>query len=123
MNNIRQLEEQYEKQKAIDSYIAGVVHEKLENFLELIVIPDDLKVHFKYDGLWMEWTGPMTAEDEQRLLSLSEDEGYRTAIQQLIGWKKQDATGLSSYQLLGTLQNARCRLSPNNENWRISRTP
>ena len=110
MNNIRQLEEQYEKQKAIDSYIAGVVHEKLENFLELIVIPDDLKVHFKYDGLWMEWTGPMTAEDEQRLLSLSEDEGYRTAIQQLIGWKKQDATGLSSYQLLGTLQNAQAAL-------------
>ena len=32
INNIRQLEEQYEKQKALDSRIPGVVHEKLENF-------------------------------------------------------------------------------------------
>ena len=32
INNIRQLEEQYEKQKALDSRIPRVVHEKLENF-------------------------------------------------------------------------------------------
>ncbi|MEJ7591004.1 MAG: TolC family protein [Planctomycetaceae bacterium] len=112
INNIRQLEEQYEKQKALDSRKPGVVHEKLENFQELPqLIPDDLKTHFKYDGLWMEWRGPMTQEDQRRLFSLSEDEGYRAAIQQLIGWKNQDATGLASYQLLGRLQSAQAQLA------------
>ena len=109
INNIRQLEEQYEKQKALDSRIPRVVHERLENFE--LVIPDDLKARFKYDRLWMEWAGPMTEEDEQRLLSLSDDAAYRAAIQQLIGWKNQDATSLASYQLLTNLQNAQAALA------------
>lgn len=112
INNIRQLEEQYEKQKALDSRIPDVVHEKLENFQQLQqLIPDDLTEHFKYDGLWLEWDGPMTAEDEQRLLSLSDDASYQAAIQQLIGWKNQDATSLAAYQLLTDIQNAQSTLA------------
>ncbi len=111
INNIRQLEEQYEKQKAIDSRIAGVVHEKLENFLQELVIPDDLKSHFKYDGLWLEWSGPLSVEDQQRILSLSNDEAYTAAVQDLIGLKNQDATGLASYQLLNTLNQAQATLA------------
>ncbi len=111
INNIRQLEEQYEKQKALDSRIAGVVHEKLENFLQVLVIPDDLKSHFKYDGLWLEWSGPLSVEDQQRILSLSNDEAYTAAVQELIGLKNQDATGLASYQLLNTLNQAQATLA------------
>ncbi len=111
INNIRQLEEQYERQKALDSRIPSVVHEKLENFLQVLVIPDDLKSHFKYDGLWLEWSGPMTEEDQKRLLSLSNDEAYLSAVQQLIGWKNQDATGLASFQLLNRLQTAESQLA------------
>ncbi len=107
INNIRQLEEQYEKQKALDSYIPGYVTEKLEEFLPLFeMIPDDMKSRFKYDGLWLKWLGPMTDEDEQRLLSLSNDEVYLSAVQQLIAWKNQDTTSLTSYQLLNQLNQA-----------------
>ena len=109
INNIRQLLEQYEKQKAIDSRIPRVVHEKLEDFE--LVIPDDLKSRFKYDRLWLEWAGPMTDEDEKRLLSLSDHDAYQVAIQQLIGWKNQDATSLAASQLLTNLQNAQAALA------------
>lgn len=111
INNIRQLEEQFEKQKALDSRIAGVVHEKLENFLQELVIPDDLISHFKYDGLWLEWAGPLSVEDQQRILSLSNDEAYVAAVQELIGLKNQDATGLASYQLLNNLNQAQAGLA------------
>ena len=53
----------------------------------------------------------MTAEDEQRLLSLSDDDAYQTAIQQLIGWKNQDAASLPSYQILTQLQGAQAGLA------------
>jgi len=112
LNNIRQLEEQYEKQKALDSRIPGFVTEKLENFPQLRqLIPDDLKARFTYDDLWLKWDGPMSEEDEQRLLSLSDSDFYRAAIQQLIGWKNQDVTSLASYQLLTQLQNAQATLA------------
>ena len=112
INNIRQLEEQYEKQKAIDSRDPGFVTDKLENFPQLReLIPDDLKARFTYDDLWLKWTGPMTEEDEQRLLSLSDDPAYLAAIQQLIGLKNQDATSLAAYQLLTNIQNAQASLA------------
>ena len=113
INNIRQLEEQYEKQKALDSRIPGKVHEKLENFLVDLNIPDDLKSQFQYDGLWLQWRGPLTEENQQRLRSLSGDEAYQSAIQQLIAWKNQDATGLASYQLLDRLNQAQANLASN----------
>lgn len=106
INNIRQLEEQYEKQKALDSYIPGYVSEKLEGFLDALDIPDELKSRFEYDGLWLKWLGPMTDEDQRRLLSLSNDEAYLSSVQQLIAWKNQDTTSLTSYQLLNQLNQA-----------------
>ena len=112
INNIRQLEEQYEKQKAIDSRTPGFVSDKLENFPQLReLIPDDLKARFTYDDLWLKWKGPMTEEDEQRLLSLSDDDAYLAAIQQLIGLKNQDVTSLASYQLVNSLQSAQASLA------------
>ena len=106
INNIGQIEEQYEKQKALDSYIPGYVTEKLEEFLQVLEIPEDMKSRFKYDGLWLKWLGPMTEEDQQRLLSLSNDEAYLSAVQQLIAWKNQDTTTVNSYQLLNQLNQA-----------------
>jgi len=111
INNIRQLDEQYEKQKALDSQTPGTVTEQLEDFAQGLEIPDDLKLHFQYDGTFLKWTGPLTEEDQQRLRSLSEDEAYRAAIQNLIDSKSRDATGLSSYQLLNDLNQAQAGLA------------
>jgi outer membrane protein TolC len=115
INNIRQLEEQYEKQKALDSYIPGYVTEKLEDFLNVLVIPDDLKARFKYDGLFLKWIGPMTEEDQQRLLSLSDAEAYQASVQQLIAWTKLEPTSLTSYQLLNQLNQAQATLASNRQ--------
>lgn len=111
INNIRQLEEQYEKQKALDSRLPGVVHEKLENLQQDLIIPDDLKDSFKYDGLWLEWSGPLSEQDQARLLSLSDDEAYQNSVQGLIALKTQDATGLASYQLLNSFNTAQAGLA------------
>lgn len=115
INNIRQIEEQYEKQKAVDSYIPGYVTERLEEILQALEIPEDMKSRFKYDGLWLKWLGPMTEEDQQRLLSLSNDEAYLSAVQQLIAWKSQDTTSLSSYQLANQLNQAQGTLGNLNQ--------
>ncbi|MDA1229298.1 MAG: TolC family protein [Planctomycetota bacterium] len=115
INNIGQLQEQYEKQKALDSYIPDYVTERLKNFLEVLVIPDDMKVHFQYDGFFLKWKGNMTEEDQRRLLSLSDDEAYQSAIQQLIAWKYQDTTSLASYQLLNQLNQAQAGLGTNTQ--------
>ena len=115
INNIRQSEEQLEKQKAQDSYIPGLVTEKLEDFLDVLEIPEDLKNHFTYDGLFLKWIGPMTLDDQRRLRGISDDEAYQAAIQQLIAWKTQDTTGLASYQLLNQLNSSQLNLGSNNQ--------
>lgn len=115
INNIRQLDEQYEKQKALDSYIPGYVTEKLEDFLNELVIPDDLKARFKYDGLFLKWIGPLSEEDQQRLLSLSDAEAYQSSVQQLIAWTKLEPTSLTSYQLLNQLNQAQATLASNTQ--------
>ena len=111
INNIRQLEEQYEKQKALDSRLPGVVHERLDNLAQGFVIPDDLKEKFKYDGLFLEWRGPLTEADRVTLLNISNDEAYLAAVQGLIALKTTDATGLASYQLLNSLNTAQAALA------------
>jgi hypothetical protein len=113
INNIRQLQEQYEKQKALDSRIAREVTERLENFAQLNdLIPDDLESRFSYDGRqWLKWRGPMTEADQERLLSLSDDAAYIAAVKDLIDLKNKDATGLASYQLLNTLNQAEASLA------------
>ncbi len=115
INNIRQLEEQYEKQKALDSYIPGYVTEKLEDFLQVLVIPDELKSRFRYDGLFLKWIGPMTEEDQQLLLSISDAEAYQASVQQLIAWTKLEPTSLTSYQLLNQLNQAQATLASNTQ--------
>ncbi|HQZ65155.1 MAG TPA: TolC family protein [Planctomycetaceae bacterium] len=118
MNNIRQLEVQYKKQQALDSWLPGTVRERLDILPDGFekpddLIPDDLKGHFSYDGQWLKWEGILTPEDQARLRSLSNDETYQSAIQDLISQKTQDATGLSSYQLLNQLKTAQAGLANN----------
>jgi outer membrane protein TolC len=111
INNIRQLEEQYEKQKALDSQKPGFVTAQLEGFAQRLEIPEDMISNLQYDDTFLKWTGPLTEEDQERLLNLLDDKAYRAAIRELIDSKSQDATGLSSYQLLNRLNQAQAGLA------------
>ena len=110
MNNIRQLEEQLEVQQVKDSRVPGVVSAALEDFQGL-EIPPVLAGKFSYDGEWLKWQGDMSADDELLLLSISEDADYKSKVQELIDFKKQQVTTLPFLQLRDRLNRSQSNLA------------
>jgi outer membrane protein TolC len=109
-NNIRQLEEQLEAQEIRDTRVPGVVNAALDEFQNL-QIPVDLQGQLSYDGTWLKWRGDLTPEQEQRILSLSQDPDYVAAASEMIDFKKQQTTSLSYLQLRDRLNRSQINLA------------
>ena len=98
-NNLRQLGEQLEAQEAQDSRKPKLLNEILIRFPEGVQIPDGLKNNLKFDRGTLTWTGAMTETQQQDLLSLSDDEAYQAAVQQMIAFQQGSVVSLSAAQL------------------------
>lgn len=104
-NNIRQLEEQIEIGKAQDNRVPRQVTEPLEQTPEGFEIPEALQPFLRYDEdlKILKWTGPLSDEQRQMLLDLSDDSVYQSSVQQLIRWKETQVVSLSVAQLVTRL--------------------
>ena len=102
--------EQLEAQEIRDTRVPGVVNAALDEFQNL-QIPVDLQGQLSYDGTWLKWRGDLTLEQEQRILSLSQDPDYVAAASEMIDFKKQQTTSLSYLQLRDRLNRSQINLA------------
>lgn len=103
-NNIRQLRMQLEASLAQDAYRPNVIKAPLAALPDGFQIPPELegRLGFDPDGALI-WRGPMTQEDEQLLLSLSDNVQYRGVIQDIITFASSETESLNSTQLRSQL--------------------
>jgi len=111
-NNIRQLEEQLEAQLVKDSYVPEGVTAALEG-IQNLEIPDAVSEKLSWDGNWLKWRGSMTDEEQELLMTMSQDRRYLTAAQELIDAKQQQTTTLSYLQLRDRLNQGQSTLANN----------
>lgn len=109
-NNIRQLTQQIEAGKVIDSWPINTVGEDLETLPDGFQIPPSLLNKLGFEEGRLTWTGTMSEEEQAALLAASEDEAYQAAAQQLIRWRQSQTVSLSVLQLVTRLNNAQNQL-------------
>lgn len=98
-NNIRQLREQLDAQQAQDSRIFGLLHAELEKFPEDLQIPPELSDKLSFDAGFLKWRGTMSLEEQTLLESLSTDEAFRAAAEQIVSFARNEATPLAQAEL------------------------
>ncbi|MFO0427361.1 MAG: TolC family protein [Planctomyces sp.] len=109
-NNIRQLNERLVAQQAQDEYQSNLLHYALANFPEGVTIPESLSPNLSHTDGNLFWNGPMTLEQRDALLELSDDPFYQIAAQQIVNWKFGKTKGLSALQLINTFNTAQSQL-------------
>ncbi|MEQ9407258.1 MAG: TolC family protein [Fuerstiella sp.] len=111
-DNIRQLEEQIEIGRVDDEWTPNTIPEPLRRFPDGVEIPPLLSGKLVYDeaSRALKWTGPMSDQEKEALLALSDDRLYQAAAQQLIRWKENEVVSLAVAQLQGRLNGARQQL-------------
>lgn len=101
-NNIRQLTSEIEIGLSKDRQRPNRVSEPLAVFPPGAVIPPALENKLRWDeeSGTLFWTGDMSADEEQQLLAISDDERFQASAQQLIRWRANQGISLSTLQLI-----------------------
>ncbi len=102
-NNIRQLTEQLNAQRAQDSRTLNLFTATLETMPPGTQIPPELAGKLSYNDGFLKFIGSMTEEDQALLIGLSDDEQYQSAADTLISLARNESTPLSQAELIATL--------------------
>ncbi len=110
--NIKRLIEQTEIQKVLASQRPEEISEQLDALPPGFRIPPELSNKLRYDAQMHQlfWRGDMTAEQERRLLQLSDDPAFQKAAKELVQRLRTETITLTVAQLETELAAARSRL-------------
>ncbi|RMG32631.1 MAG: hypothetical protein D6725_17295, partial [Planctomycetota bacterium] len=106
-NNVDQLVEQAELQRALASQIPSRIVEPLEKLPPGLQIPPDLPLRFDAENRQLVWSGPMSEQQAERLRGLSDDSAFRDAIAAIINRARGEVVTLSVAQLESNLAASR----------------
>ncbi|QDU16967.1 TolC family protein [Gimesia maris] len=100
-DNIKRLERQVEILRALSSQKPKVQSERLDKLPENWIIPPELveKLEFDEEARMLSWKGEMTAEQEKRLLALSDEDAYQATVGELVQRIRTEVVTLDVAQL------------------------
>tara|TARA_R110001592_G_scaffold176503_3_gene416197 strand:- start:71188 stop:73896 length:2709 start_codon:yes stop_codon:yes gene_type:complete len=100
-DNIKRLERQVEILRALSSQKPKVQSERLDKLPENWIIPPELveKMEFDEEARMLSWKGEMTAEQEKRLLALSDEDAYQATVGELVQRIRTEVVTLDVAQL------------------------
>ena len=100
-DNIKRLERQVEILRALSSQKPKVQSERLDKLPENWIIPPELveKLEFDEEARMLSWKGEMTAEQEKRLLALSDEDSYQATVGELVQRIRTEVVTLDVAQL------------------------
>jgi hypothetical protein len=100
-DNIKRLERQVEILRALSSQKPKVQSERLDKLPENWIIPPELaeKMEFDEESRMLSWKGEMTADQEKRLLALSEEDDYQATVGELVQRIRTEVVTLDVAQL------------------------
>ncbi|QDT93249.1 TolC family protein [Gimesia algae] len=100
-DNIKRLERQVEILRALSSQKPKVQSERLDKLPENWIIPPELveKLEFDDEARMLSWKGEMTAEQEKRLLALSDEDDYQATVGELVQRIRTEVVTLDVAQL------------------------
>lgn len=111
LDNIKRLEEQIKIGQAEDQSLRSNVGADLKELPADFQIPEALQGKLSYTDR-LQWKGrSMSEEEKQLLLSLSDDNRYQAAVQELIRFRTTRVNSLGVQQLITQLNTAQNRLA------------
>lgn len=112
LDNIKRLEEQIKIGQADDQVIRSTVWGDLAEEPADFQVPEALQGKLSFKGNRLLWFGRTITEEEKELvLSLSDDNRYQAAAQEMIRFRNLQANSLGVQQLITQLNNAQNRLA------------
>ncbi|WP_339745443.1 TolC family protein [uncultured Rubinisphaera sp.] len=120
--NIEQLERQVIELRVNAGAPPGNIGADLEAFPAELVIPDSLVDKLRYDDIQKElvWSGAMSAEEAQQLLSLSDDVLYMGAARELVQFLRSEVTPFDVIQIESRLASSRINLLTSRQRYQES---
>jgi len=111
-SNVFRFEEQLEIQRAFAARRPTRISEALEQLPAGLVFPPELAEQIEYSEVdrRLYWQGAMTAEQEQLILGLSQDEAYQNAAREIVQNLQSDTTNLDVLQLESQYTDSQNRL-------------
>lgn len=112
LDNIKRIEEQIKVGQLADQIRPRSVSADLENLPDDFQIPPELQDNLSYENNRLYWKGfEMTPVEQEQVLNLSNDDRYRLAAQELIGYRTREQNSLGVQQLITQLNGAQNNLA------------